>query len=198
MYKKVFTSITFVIALSAVMVHILIAFNSSDTVFFGLNPNNLWTKLFLFNPKTPLNFFGLNFLTSSLYHSSTEHLLVNLFIFLLVGGSLENKTSKKSFLTIIILIQLLTLLFVILNYQIINAENTILLSGLSAITIGLLAANFIQRQHYLRLFIALLILSYYAYQSSTQIIDPHFVSFIIGAFVAFLGQRLHLISLEKP
>ena len=194
MYKKLLTSLTFLTIFLIVLVNIVINYYMANTAFFGLDPNNTMAKVFLFNPKAPLNYFGITFISSIFYHKSIHHLVSNLILFFFASISLEKKLGKLRMLQLYLFTNVLTLFVILINYSIITPSKTILLSGISLIASALLSFNFVYFKKTFMLILCGIVFAFYGFQSTSEIIDPHIISYVIGGVLAFyVNKRLKAI-----
>jgi cellulose synthase/poly-beta-1,6-N-acetylglucosamine synthase-like glycosyltransferase len=189
MYKKFFSSVTFLISSLAVLIQLIVMLNTSDTLFFGLDPDNLWSKLVLFDPARPLKSYGLTWLSSLFYSIHSIFFIIVLMIFWFLAQNLERQFQRKGLLLFIIASHVLILSLLYFNYLVVKPAQAPVYAGLSYSTVSLLALSLMHKRRWNWTGLIWGVAASYAYIEHASLIDPHLYAVVVGSVFGYLLSR---------
>jgi membrane associated rhomboid family serine protease len=189
MYKKLFSSNTFLLALAIVMIEAYLKLTGSDTVFYGLNPNSKLTNFLLFAPQDISPSYGLSFIFSFFHHSTAMHTLGNVVMLFIVGLLVESQIGRIKQIAVIALSHLLSLALVVFNMQFIHTFEKVYLSGASLGVVGLLSYYLVINKKWFNFTILGAITGYLAITHKGPVFDPHLYAYIIGTLLTLIFKK---------
>ncbi|WP_163831952.1 rhomboid family intramembrane serine protease [Spartinivicinus ruber] len=201
MYKAAFSSITFIMTVSMLAFNLFFWSILEKSTLFGTTTQSQWLKLLTFNPMEWTESFGLPFLLSIFFHSSTEHLISNLVMLLIVSPLCERKLGKINSLLLFFIIHLSSLIIIAIFYELNLSEKPVILSGASVAIFGMLAFYLltVKKWFICVFFFCLLLLnqtniiSLFPYKYT--LIDPHLIGYTIGIISSILSSQPVLKSI---
>ena len=193
MYKKLFKSNSFILLALMSALSLGLFLNSGTDAMFAIKNQNTLGRLFLFAPQDPFLLFGSSLLLSFFYHPTLTHLVLNGILFFFISSLCEVKLNRKKHITLVATCHIATLIVMIIVLTFIDYNKTLLLSGASAATFGLISYYMVTHKKWFT-FITILFALFLGqfgvvsiFNVNTQFIDPHLVGYVIGTLLARLA-----------
>lgn len=193
MYKRFFTSTTFLITFITLLFSFFVSLYLKDGELFGQVKEKTLIDLLIFDLSRDGIYFYLSLVFSLFYHSNLNHLMINLSLLLVIGLLGENKIGKLKFLFILLAGHLLTLLTLKLQYYLMKLDAVYAYSGLSAGTSTLLIYFLLKQKKYWGTLLVITYFSFETYQNKGPLSDPH----LIAIFFGLLFYGINLITRYK-
>lgn len=163
-----------------IFIHLLLKTNFLDQSLFAIKAEQNIYQIYAYHVSSPLRFFGLTLLSSSLIHLSDIHLVVNLVFLLIFVTQLRGFFSEAKIYILLIGIHITSLLLSSLFF--LNFENNYL-TGLSAALLGLFGMiNFQKEKKVIGIIVFFLLVLFYFQATKEQKVASfcHLMGYLSG------------------
>ena len=167
-----------------VLVMILLNFLTENRGLFAAQLADPFIEIMAFDIRAPFRYFGLNFFTSAFVHSSTLHMVSNLFWLLGFGLYLEHARSKAKMLQIFCMGHVLGILLVFFSKT--NPDIHFIL-GSSSATLAILGYGIIAIRKAFFYFVGMLVYFAFIFYGDTS--HAHLLPFFVGMLMSGIDNR---------
>ncbi|MEI8026337.1 MAG: rhomboid family intramembrane serine protease [Pseudomonadota bacterium] len=167
-----------------VLVMIFLNFLTENRGLFAAQLADPFIELMAFDTRHPFRYFGLNLFTSAFVHSSTLHLISNLFWLLGFGLYLEHARGKAKFVQVFCLGHILGILLVFFSNV---SPDMHFILGSSSATLAVLGYGIIALQSAFFYFIGILVYFAFIFYGDTS--HAHLVPLFVGMLMSGIDHR---------